>query len=94
MKYTLTILAAVLSLSTSASADCVVNAKAKLRFQVLDSHTILFTGGGGSDFIVKTFAFVTRGSDIRILKDDFCSHDSAVLYIDGEVADARQVTKL
>lgn len=81
-------------LTASAQADCVFNAKAKTTFKVLDSHTILFTGGFGPDFVVKVFELVSSLSNVSILKDDFCSFESAVLYIDGEVVDAQRVTKL
>ena len=75
-------------------ADCVVGAKSKTSFVVLDSHTIMLKGGFGSDIIIKTFSFLNSGSQVTILKDDFCSFENAVLYIDGEMADANQVTKV
>lgn len=84
----------LLSLSPTCFADCVLGAKDKTGFVVLDSHTIMLKGGYGPDIIIKTFASIYRSSEVSVLKDSFCSYDSAVLYIDGEVADANQVTKI
>lgn len=78
----------------SAQADCVFGAKDKTSFIVLDSHTILLQGGIGADIMIKTYSFLTRHSDVLVLKDSFCSYESAVLYVDGETADANQVEKL
>lgn len=83
-----------LTLSAQSFADCVYGAKDKSKFTVLDSHTIILQGGSGSDIIIKTYSFIHRSSSITVLKDSFCSYESAVLYIDGEVADANQVTKV
>ena len=84
----------LLTLSAPSFADCVYGAKDKTKFTVLDSRTIILQGGPGSDIIIKTFAFINRASSITVLKDSFCSYESAVLYIDGEVADVNQVTKV
>jgi len=84
-----------LSLSTSPSfADCVMNAKSKTSFVLLDSHTILLKDGPGSDILIKTYSFIPNNSNIVVLKDDFCSYDNSVLYIDGEVTDVTQVKKI
>lgn len=72
-------------------AECVLNAKSKVSFQVIDSHTIMLTGGLGKGIIIKTFAFLTSVSKVTVLKDDFCDYESAVLYVDGEVIDVQQV---
>jgi hypothetical protein len=85
---------AMLSLANNAPADCIVGAKLKLQFVVLDSHTILLKGGGGSDILIKSFAFFYPTSQVTVLKDSFCDYESAVLYIDGQVVDVQQVTKL
>ena len=82
------------TMSVSASADCVFGAQAKTSFIVLDNHTIVLTGGYGSKILIKTFAFLNRGSQLTVLKDSFCSFESAILYVDGEVVDANQVTNL
>ena len=84
----------LLTLSTASFADCVYSAKDKSKFTVLDNHTIILQGGPGPDIIIKTYSFINRASSITVLKDSFCSYESAVLYIDGEVADAKQVTKV
>jgi len=95
MKYLVTFVCGLSLLCPSASfAECVYGAKDKTRYVVLDSHTIMLKGGYGSDIIVKTFAFIYSSSEVTVLKDSFCSYDSAVLYVDGEVADANQVTKI
>lgn len=74
-----------------AYADCVYGAKSKNKFQVLDSHTVILKGGYGKDILIKTFAFIYGSSSLTVLKDDFCSYDSSVLYIDGQVADVNEV---
>lgn len=74
-----------------AYADCVYGAKSKNKFVVLDSHTVILKGGYGKDILIKTFAFIYGSSSLTILKDDFCSYESAVLYIDGQVADVNEV---
>lgn len=84
----------LLAVSTPSFADCVYGAKDKTKFTVLDSHTIILQGGIGSDIIIKTYAFINRGSSITVLKDSFCSYESAVLYIDGQVVDVNQITKV
>lgn len=84
----------LLMLPFSALADCIYGAKDKDAFVVLDSHTILLQGGYGSDIVIKTYCFIYRTSEVTVLKDDFCSFESAALYIDGEVCDANQVTKV
>lgn len=96
MKLIATVVCLLLSLtfSTTTLADCVYGAKDKTSFTVLDNHTVILQGGYGPDIVIKTYAFIYSSSDITVLKDDFCSYDSAVLYIDGEVADANQVTKV
>ncbi len=81
-------------LITVSQADCVYGAKDKTSFQVLDSNTLLLKGGYGSNIIIKTYAYFYSSSDVQVLKDSFCSYDSAVLYIDGEVVDAQKVTKI
>lgn len=77
-----------------ALADCVNGAKSKTSFTRLDSHTVILSGGYGPRILVKTFCFIYSSSNVTVLKDSFCSHESAVLYIDEEVCDARSVQKL
>lgn len=78
----------------SAYADCVINAQMKQSYVVLDTHTIMLKGGVGNDIIIKTFAFINSSSQVTVLKDSFCSYENAVLYINGEVVDAQQVTNV
>jgi hypothetical protein len=80
--------------SDSAGADCVINAKLKQKFVILDAHTVVLTGGIGPDILIKTFAFFTGRPNLTVLKDSFCSYESAVLYVDGEVVDAQEVKDL
>ena len=54
-----------LGISHSALADCVVGAKLKMSYTVLDNHTILLKGGGGKDILVKSFAFFYSSSQLR-----------------------------
>ena len=93
-KSILTILLFSLVTLTSVQADCVYGAKDKTSFQVLDSTTLMLKGGYGSNIIIKTYAYFYSSSDVKVLKDSFCSYENAVLYIDGEVVDAQQVTQL
>lgn len=87
-------LLALLSFCSIAYADCVYGAKSKSSYVVLDSKTIMLTGGFGSDIIIKTYSYITRYSSISVLKDSFCSYENSVLYVDGNVVDASQVTKV
>lgn len=85
---------ASLAVSQNAYAGCVISAKSKTSFTVLDSHTIVLTGGVGNNILIRTFSFIYSSSTVTVLKDDFCDFDSAVLYIDGEVADVQRVETL
>ena len=79
---------------SNAYADCVYGAKSKSSYVLLDQNTIMLTDGFGPDIVIKTWTYLNRFSSISVLKDSFCSYESAVLYIDGTVVDANQVTKL
>jgi hypothetical protein len=84
----------LLAACNAAVADCILNAKSKTTYEVLDSHTILLKGGIGNAILVKSFAFFHSSSQVTVLKDSFCDFESAVLYVDGEVVDAQQVKGL
>lgn len=84
----------LLLLTQTALAACVLGAKSKTRFTRLDTHTIILSGGYGPKILIKTFCFIHSSSDVSVLKDSFCSHENAVLYIDGEMCDVRSVEKL
>lgn len=94
MKYLLLILTAVLSLTLTCHADYVTGAKSKTKYQILDSHTILLTGGHGPDILIKTWEFLSKYDTIAVLKDSFGSYDSAVLYVNEKPIDVTQVTKI
>ena len=79
---------------TTLSADCVYFAKSKTTFTILDSRTLMLSGGTGPDIIIKVYVTLTSASKITVLKDDFCSHDTNVLYIDGRLESVGQVTKV
>jgi hypothetical protein len=79
---------------SSAGADCVYGGKSKTSFTRLDSHTIVLNGGYGPKMLIKTFCFIYTSSEVSILKDNFCSYENAVLYVDGEVCDAQSVQTL
>lgn len=85
-------LSAVIATATPSLADCVYGAKSKTRYSVLDSSTIMLTGGYGPDIIIRTYTYINRFSNVTVLKDNFCSYENAVLYIDGDVVNASQVT--
>ena len=80
------------------SADCVYGAKDKTTFQVLKSGyggKILFSGGYADDFIVEIEGYIPEYIDsVVFLKDEFCSWDSDVIYIDEEVFDVKSVEKV
>ncbi len=78
--------------TTPAFADCVYGAQSKTSFTVLDSRTIMLTGGYGPDIIIRTYTYLSRYANVSVLKDSFCSYENAVLYVDGQVVDASQVT--
>jgi hypothetical protein len=94
MKFCLAVTAWLCFVAGPALADCVYGAKSKTRFQVLDSNTLLLTGGYGGTIIVKIYCCVYSSSSVTILKDDFCSYESSALYIDGNVTDVRDVKKV
>ena len=83
-------------------ADCVSGAKDKTSFIVLDDNTIfalgnttiVLKGGLGYNILIKTSCNVSSSSKVQVLKDNFCSYDRAVLYIDGQVCDANEVKNL
>jgi len=79
-------------------ADCVWDAKEKTTYQVLSTGyggKILFSGGYGKNFIIEVDGYITKYIEsVVILKDDFCSWDSDVLYIDDEVFDVKSVEKI
>ena len=83
-----------ISIHSVAIADCVYGAKDKTKFSRLDNHTIILSGVYGSDIMIKTYCFIYSSSELTVLKDNFCSYESDVLYIDGEACDANQVNKL
>jgi hypothetical protein len=85
---------ALVSVGTSAHADCILNAKSKTSYVVLDSHAIILKGGIGKDILIKSFAFFYSSSQVTVLKDSFCDYENAVLYVDGELVDAQQVKSL
>ena len=91
---TLLVFLVYLATPSVAIADCVFGAKSKTSYVVLDTKTVLLNGGYGSDIIIQTYSFINQSSSLVVLKDDFCSYEDAVLYVDGEVADAAQVTKV
>ena len=62
------------------------------RVQSVGLEKIFMAHGG--QIIVKIFCCVRQSSNVTVLKDDFCSHDSSVLYIDGDVVDVRDVKKI
>lgn len=86
--------ASALIITGAADAGCVLNAKSKTSYVVLDSHTILLKGGIGNDILIKSFAFFYPSSQVTVLKDSFCDYESAVLYVDGEVVDVQKVEGL
>jgi len=83
----------LLSFLSSLYADCVFGAKDSINFIVLDSHTIVLKGGY-SPILIRTYCYVSSYSEVTVLKDDFCSYEDSVLYVDGEVCDVNEVKEL
>jgi hypothetical protein len=95
MKTLITAILAALVLTLTVHADCVHGARSYLSFRAVASDTIILTNGPGPDIEIKVWgAFVSNGSSVRVIKDSFCSHDEAVLLINGEIIDVREVKKL
>jgi hypothetical protein len=86
------ILLVACALSIPGFADCVHGAKDKKKFTVVDSHTVSLGGGTGPEIIIKTHTAVDASAAITVLKDSFCSHETAVLLVDGETVDATKVS--
>lgn len=80
--------------ASAAHADCVVGASMATRFQAIDSDTIMLISGGTPKILVQVFCCVYSSSSVTVLKDSFCSYEDAVLLIDGEAHEARQVKSL
>ena len=82
---------------TNILADWVYDSKSKESFKILETDfgaKIYFTLGYGPDFIIKISGSIYSADAILILKDDFCSYESNVLNINGEVFDIDSVTKI
>jgi hypothetical protein len=77
-----------------AQADCVVLSSIT-GYTVSDYHNILIYRGDTPIALIKTFDFISNGSELRLLKDVVCSYDSSVFLLDGnEVIDVNDVKKL
>ena len=94
MKICLALAAWICLVVTPAFADCVYGAKSKTNFQILDSNTLLLSGGFGGSIILKIYCCVYSSSSVTILKDSFCSFESSAIYIDGDVVAVRDVKKI
>jgi hypothetical protein len=94
MKTIATLLAA-LALTITAHADCVHSARSYMGFRVTASDTLILTNGPGPDIQIKVWGvFISSTSRVRVLKDNFCSYAKAVLLIDGEIVDVREVKNI
>jgi len=95
MKTLITAILAALVLTLTVHADCVHSARSYLSFRAVASDTILLTEGLGPDILIRVWGMnLTSTSRVRVLKDSFCSFEEAVLLIDGDVVDAREVKEL
>ena len=81
-------------ISTSANADCALNAQSRESVTVLDRHTILLSGGRGPDILVRTLAAVNRRAAIAVVRNNFCSFALDVLVVDNEFVGVGRVTVL
>ncbi len=62
-------------------------------FNILDSSTIILNGP--NKILIKTFCYCfLAGTNVTVLKDSFCSFESAVLYVNGTAVDAQEVKRL
>lgn len=80
--------------SSNSFGDCVYFAKSKRKVVRLDSHSILLKDGPGSDILIKTYSYIGSSPRVTVLKDDFCSYEGSVLYVDGQLIDANRVEKI
>lgn len=86
---TLFFLATFLNLNTY---NCVYNAKECQNYKLINSNTLVLSNCYGSnDILIKTYCYIYESSEISILKDEFCSYDTNVLVVDGEVCDVNEV---
>ena len=98
MRKLLTVLFTIGMLYT-AQADCVYGAKDVTSYKVIDTGygaKLYFSGGYGNDFIIELDGgmYSSYISEIYFVKDDFCSWESDVIVIDGEVFGVKSVSKL
>ena len=77
---------------SSEYADCVYDAKECQSYQLINNNTfVLKDCYSSNDILIKTYCYIYESSEITILKDEFCSYDSNVIVIDGEVCDVNEV---
>ena len=81
-------------ISTSANADCAINAQGRDSVTVLDRRTILLSGGHGPDILIRTLAAVNRRASIAVARNNFCSFALDVLVVDDELVGVGRVTVL
>ncbi len=74
-------------------ADCVWFSSPD-RWIYVDSNTLILCDLGKPRALIKIWGRLFSTSSVSILKHEFCSHDSAVLLIDGEPVDVREVRRL
>jgi hypothetical protein len=95
MKTLITSILAALVLTLTAHADCVHSARSYLSFRVVASDTLILTQGVGPDIQIQVWGvWLTNTASVRVLRDSFCSFDEAVLFINGEIVDVREVKNL
>lgn len=80
LSHTFMICVALLLLPSDALANCIKHAKSATSYQIIDSHTILFTGGTNGEFLVKTLPFdAYPPPSVGITKDTLCTGDSILI---------------
>ena len=93
------LLIAALLLSVYSYADCVFGAKEKTSFKVIKTGygaKILFSGSYVDDFIIEIDGSIYNETldEIYFIKDNFCSWESDVIVINGEVFGVKSVDKV
>ena len=80
--------------SQTLSADCVYDAKSYKNYKIIDENTIVLQEGNGKNILIQSYCYFYMGSELIILKDDFCDFEQDVLSVDGEVCEVKKVKLL
>lgn len=79
--------------------DCIYDAKDKTSYKILETGygaKIYFSGGYGSDFVIKIngSVYYKTVDEIYFIKNDFCDWEDDVIVIDDEVFGVQSVSRI